>query len=657
MASMTNCRATAQVKIIGAGMTPDWNHDRKIDDADHGQATVSNPYRFWVNDDADKGDVANSDSDLPGRPPWPGSALGWIANYSQDHVCGRNDLEDYFPVWLDLHDVFAFYPPGGTVEYRLKLDDSPVKVKAVYTDLTRDHAGDYLTTEGTAYGPSFNQNVCTASVFEVTASGVALPLSFLNKIVSDEKKGVLLLEGAGATIKSLTLEVRSSGTKVCEGRLPLSISPVEDMFRYANLRPFAGGSGGGVSHYMSQPPNNPDSACNNKNVVFIHGFNESPNAAMGNICEVFKRLYWSGSRAKFTGVQWNGDTGTPPTTHFHWDVTNAFVTADYFEHLLNFLAPAGEVNVIAFSLGNMVVSSAIQDHGAHPTRYFMLHAAVAKEVYDGTEYDQPATGTSDANNLMEQAKWRAYPHHLYASEWYHLWDSLPTDGRHSLTWTGRCSAAVGPQTYNFYSSGDEILDNLYDGCIDLFAVLRCVQQFGRYSWCGQELLKGRAPDYAGGSTYGGWGFNLADYATNNAMAMMVPWDPVKASTIPPAQLKVLPFFNDDGSWLDPLFQEPNNPSGVGSLFAQANRNRLLAEMIPAISFATGRNSMSVFTTPTGDNNFDMNVRYVQSGRWPASRLSTSAADSWLHGDYRYVAYPYVYGLFDKISKDLGGFDQ
>ena len=43
----------------------------------------------------------------------------------------------------------------------------------------------------------------------------------------------------------------------------------------------------------------------------------------------------------------------------------------------------GEVSVMAHSLGNMVVSSAIALEGMDVDRYFLLDAAVAAEAYDG----------------------------------------------------------------------------------------------------------------------------------------------------------------------------------------------------------------------------------------------------------------------------------
>ena len=187
--------------------------------------------------------------------------------------------------------------------------------------------------------------------------------------------------------------------------LYVNTSGVEDMYRYLNLRNYAGDLSGGLSR-TGEPNNNPDTLLNNKHVVFIHGYNEDVEAARGNIAETFKRLYWSGSKAKYTGVTWYGDEGV--ATEFHANVINAFETSPGLTVYLNELKNLNneEVNVIAFSLGNMVVSSAIQDYGASVDRYFMLHAAVAKEAYDSGEFDED----------MIQSDWRDYTNRVYASK-------------------------------------------------------------------------------------------------------------------------------------------------------------------------------------------------------------------------------------------------
>ena len=179
------------------------------------------------------------------------------ANCDNDQVDGRCDLLDFFPVWLDLNSTLNLLPPSGAIEYKLKQANGAVR--AVYTDLTKGRAGNYLTTEGNTYGPSFNQNSYEADTFEVTSCGVTLSTDFLNKIQNDASKGVLLVEGAGATTAPLVLEVWKDGSKICEKEMPLSIDGVEEMVRWINLRHVTGGTETRATD-TSEPANYPD-AC------------------------------------------------------------------------------------------------------------------------------------------------------------------------------------------------------------------------------------------------------------------------------------------------------------------------------------------------------------------------------------------------------------
>src|SRR5262249_33137814 len=130
-----------------------------------------------------------------------------------------------------------------------------------------------------------------------------------------------------------------------------------------------------------------------KNFVLVHGYNVNPDHARGNFADIFKRLYWSGSHAKFYGVSWRGNEIQGKLAHirflppnYHTNVVNSFLTAP---HLANFLATLtnGETIVAGHSLGNMVVLSTLNDStnvGFNVNKYFMIDAAVPLEAIDDT---------------------------------------------------------------------------------------------------------------------------------------------------------------------------------------------------------------------------------------------------------------------------------
>jgi hypothetical protein len=109
---------------------------------------------------------------------------------------------------------------------------------------------------------------------------------------------------------------------------------------------------------------------------------------------------------------------------------------------------------------------------------------------------------------------------------------------------------------------------------------------------------------------------------------------------------------------DPFFQSfsdvnlINLASGSAEAANVQVRADVLGRGIPALSLATGANSIGVF-----DNNFDMNSTDPDTGfqtGWPQKRLDNAKLRSrWLHSDLKAVAYPFNHKLHDKFVQ-LGG---
>ena len=132
---------------------------------------------------------------------------------------------------------------------------------------------------------------------------------------------------------------------------------------------------------------------------------------------------------------------------YYWAVNNAFLTASNLAAVVN--SVPGEKVVMAHSLGNMVVSSAFADHGMNAGKYFALNAAVASEAFDSTLFN------TSTNNPLVHTDWHEYLPRTWSACWNELFTS--TDDRSKLTWRGRF-ATVAPKVYNYWSSGDEVIE-------------------------------------------------------------------------------------------------------------------------------------------------------------------------------------------------------
>ena len=144
---------------------------------------------------------------------------------------------------------------------------------------------------------------------------------------------------------------------------------------------------------------------------------------------------------------------------------------------------------------------------------------------------------------------------------------------------------------------------------------------------------------APGNCEGGWGFNYR-YTNEDGLVLSRP----EANLLSNDVIQTNSFFtrfDDDGLY------GPN-----GSIVAKqpAMHRQLLADAIPALSFAMGRNDLGGF----GSGAVDM---YGLESGWPEERRDDDEkTDHWLHGDIKEVAYPFTFTVFDDVVQ-RGGLDQ
>jgi predicted outer membrane repeat protein len=572
--------------VINPRLVPNYDRDDAIDSDDENRLATNETFHFWINND-DESSV-DSGNDIPGD----GSADS--GNYSVDSV---RDLIDFFPVWNDLKDTLSVL---STNDYDYLLKHESGAMKAFACNALPISSSPDLKPDSHLYSTNFGDAYGTFSVGQVTPSGLAMPPGFLNEILSNDR-GIVYLEGCSTNTNPLVLEIRrkTDSMTLCEVEMPVSLSGVENMYRHINLRP-----SGGLDSSTNEPPNYPDSLCNSKNLFFLHGFNADGDDARGWHAEIFKRLYWSGSNARFWGVTWRGDEGS--SINYQENVWNAFLTASNLAVEVG--GVSGTNNVVAHSLGNMVVSSAIEDHGLSVSNYFMLNAAVATECYDPAQFS--------TNNYMAHDDWDGYHPRTWCSKWFELFSS--PDDRAELSWQDRFPSAVAVGL-NLYSSGDEVLE-IYPGTPGPFS--GGIWHLERYAWHKQETLKGRTLvggiPVPGGTSWAGWGFS-EEYTM------------AEANDATEANLRTNTVFR----------QEPSTMFSSNILTEAVNG--ILAQGVPALSYPAAVTNISL----AGFYNFDAEDN--QPNGW--GRSGGTYDTRWLHNDLKNMAYLYTYSLFDRIVSE------
>jgi hypothetical protein len=539
--------------VVNAAMTPDFNRDGKIDDMDKTMLAAKGMFRFWINDDRDKGDFGtDAEEDSPEGsytgslrgPSWY-NLIGQISWWS-DYVCdrdpnctdgqvnGKRDLVDFFPVKLDIPlDVL----PSATCTYTLKQVDGAVNF--AYTTLkSTDVKSLYTNLLSTGFGPAQDTAADSAPTVQITAGGVALNTTWLQA-----SNTVIMLEGRACTTNPLVLEISENGTLVGSWTMGISVSSVSNMIRYLNIRTndafFTAHSGrqaieGQWGTRLSEPTNYPDGFYNSsgaaqKTIIAVHGLDWDESETPAGHAEIFKRLFQSGLTARYIGVSWASDMGRRygAPIIYGTDVIGAFVAAPYVTAGLSAFCGSNTV-VMAHSLGNILVSSAIADHGMSVGKYIMFNAAVPVEAYDGrgmvTSSNQLAMMPSEWKNTSPPSS--NYCQRVMSAAWNKLFST--NDPRSVVTWDGRFSgvtAASSLQVYQFYSTGEEILRDSDGAVPDLvdwndfwpWASSDSVYGAKERVWAYNEMTKGNlsvaesivVPNHR----YAGWRFN-SDYDTN-----------------------------------------------------------------------------------------------------------------------------------------------
>lgn len=634
--------------VVNFRMIPDYDRSGKIDNNDRNKADAGDKFYFWVNDDDDSG---YEDDSGAGKMDIPGAVSGWLEfdgrrpDCSDLKVDGERDWVDFFPVFLDLKQVLDLI---GTSNFKYVLKHSDGAVNAyIPRDLGPSDAAKHLRD----YTYAHDHKDAPLSV--ITRTGYPLSFAFLNAVKSNGK-GVILLEGkAVSPTGKLVLEIQQSNGAVIGSReLPLSLDGVEKMFLHKNLRGVGGGSGG--EHDRTTAPNYPDSLCNGKEFVFIHGYNVNRVQARGWEAEMFKRMYWARNNARFHAITWHGDESQSWAWYWPWwgyicpnyhnNVVNAWKTAPAVKEYLADLS--GNIYLAAHSLGNMVASCALMIDSEVVTKYFMLDAAIASEAFDPSQF----------NENMLHSNWIPYESltDLYASEWHSIFG--PSDKRSDLTWKGRFNSFAA-KCINFYSSGDQVFDvQLKEIEPDAFAVMPHVNS-GRFSWAFQEKRKGSMIKSGGDaytlSKYAGWSFNNQNpptgwtYQTDIDLDIGTPiyslYTPTMAAGITTDELVTKPFFGiGTGEFRNNLFT--TNAETANTWLTEENRWRIIAGTIPAMSLAVGRTDLSTVRSVNINSAF-------KPSYWPDRRGDTGT--DWLHSDIRNMAYLYTFNLFDDLVRRGG----
>lgn len=505
----------AKYTVVELDLVPDFDRDHKIDKNDEKKVVQQKTFYWWLNDDADEGDCANCFKDhgteLPGNPN---------GNFTDSKINGHTDLLDFFPLWLNEKKALDLVKDRKEMSIRFHARG----VGYAMTRLDCTEAGEFLTKDSVSVRESvlfMDDDLEEANIHR--GEKIEMPECFTCQYKEEgRKKGILIMEGGEAKVDKAKVQI-SLVKKDESGEVELLTVPLQCSFR--NVLEM-------MDRYDIVESTPKEELCTitdkeyqkGKYRIFsLHGFKVSRKLAPGWHAEFFKRLYQSGSIAKFTGITWPGYIESDhPGLHYHKCAWNALNQAERLAAYIKAKATKETAVIMAHSLGNMLVSEAIQEYDLQVSSYFMLNGAIASEAFDPSRFN-----VSPANKMLVPWDWDEYPVESYSAYWHKLYedDTLPAaQSRARVKWIGKFSKVLDKNAcanfVNCMSSGDEVFDlvenisnisGLKAGCYFESMSLDDLD-LSQYCWQKQEVGKGVIcnGNFLEDSDEGGWGYNTKD---------------------------------------------------------------------------------------------------------------------------------------------------
>ena len=395
-----------QAVNLNLQLAADANRDGRItlDTAD--QTSVTQPYRFWVNNDHDGYDSSIGDYD--DLDPSTGTDA---QNFS---ISCTRDLEDYTRLWINTQGITEELQNGTfllALEWKDAVDDPQMQLfqaaeadgGSLYLVDTNAAAQQVASPYGTRLIEWRHLNTLTKY------NPFIFPTNFWSNFSADQPVAHLLFDavsrGSGKLVISIYKNDGVTRIAECPQPLYLKLQDVKEMYE----RWTVGESGTpATTASLVTMPYSYDSTipAENNYILFVHGWNLAPWERNAFAETAFKRLYWQGYKGRFGAFQWptqygfSGNvSGILDADNFDNSEFNAWSSAPALRGLLSSLNGqySGHVDMFAHSMGNVVAGEALKLAGSSQVvnTYVAMQAAIASHAYDPATYVR----TNDLNYL------------------------------------------------------------------------------------------------------------------------------------------------------------------------------------------------------------------------------------------------------------------
>jgi hypothetical protein len=376
--------------LVDANRDGEISFDHLADD----QTTRKTPYRFWTNDDQDNQiGVRDSGEVVPAQ----------VKDSADEKIQSPRDCEDLTRVWINLKGFTKFFVNGQiTMAVRMREVASGEPSAHLFRALTPGL--EHIKEEGIAHAQSSapfhkalgggNGDLCSRS------TAVRIDPEFWGGLTEENPVIPLLLEGVTAGIAELFVEFYDSAHgKIAESPgVWLDLREARDLYARVRATPEhpdekvalplpyrrATTFNENHSHFQAESFTPPaDEAW--QALIFVHGSNELEAESRNRAETIYKRLWHQGYKGRLVFFHWDTlvgyDNGEYPLGQYNM---NEYVALKYGPALMKYratLPQSHQVHVIAHSLGNGVVGSALKS-GMAVNNYLMMQAAFSAKAYN-----------------------------------------------------------------------------------------------------------------------------------------------------------------------------------------------------------------------------------------------------------------------------------
>jgi hypothetical protein len=416
MLAIVNVNTASQKLLIllPVDLAIDANRDGTI--ASGEAASQDKPFRFWINNDDDPNtlgdDVEEAMKEDELSPP---GSEDWLSASTLGHIDGVRDIEDFTRLHLALPADIVQMAKTGEVQVGFKWTNGSGPRVRVYKA-----QGDEGDEKHLFYKYEANLQMGSdhrSAVADVKGSQTAfLPSSYWQGIAAGTSKLNFIFEGCEKGTAKLTTVIKFGSSAEAEGAgVWIKLMDVQEMFER-----------GKVATPMSEADNVPDpwlttepltfqsTSDPNGNafeadpdetkqyIIYVHGWRLSYHEAQTWANTSFKRLWHLGYKGRFTFFSWptfsGADSAIDGYLTYNKSEYRAWLSGAALKSYVASLPSGYTKNIMAHSMGNVVVGSAFRQGMGGVSNYSLLNAAMAAQAYDATRIDIPSRQTPDTDS-------------------------------------------------------------------------------------------------------------------------------------------------------------------------------------------------------------------------------------------------------------------